>query len=188
MASIYDNFGNAFQQYRNKQRLAGGVIDPGVVGALAEADLNARYSDQRSRRSQDLQQQAIDNSYNLGLQNLELNRDKLAADKSSNLMQSLFSLPMYAGSIYGMGKEAGLWGTKEQDPLAAAQTNLINAWANKMSSSSPSLYDYGTGVSSGYGDLFDAMFDFGGSSPSIDTYGTSGWGEDWMDSLLDWSF
>jgi len=214
MASIYDtNFQDLYQKYRNKQRLAGGQIDPGVVGSLAEADLNARYADQKSRRAQDLQQQSINNSYDIAnrtlTQNSALANKQLSAQKSSDNISNLASILPYVGSLYRTGQEAGLWGAKQPTAQEQAQTNLYNAMADRLAGGRNQNY---TAVPNGYFDagadaatsgLSDMLFngDYYNYTP-VDTGMPSMLSElipadsmqytpvdtSWMDSLMDFIF
>jgi hypothetical protein len=200
MASIYD-FGSNFQKYRNKQRLAGGTVDPAVVGSLAEADLNARYADQRSRRSQEIQQDSINKNYELAKNNQAINtylaNRQREDQKQAGLYSALASLPTIALTGYKMGKEAGLWGENKPSALEEAQTNYLNYL---MGQNRPSLYDYSpNSVNVSY------PSDFGGysynPSPTVDSLGNdismalgdqvgdaSQSDMSWLDIFKDWFF
>ena len=116
--SIYDtNFLDNYTAYRNKQRLAGGQIDPRMVGALAEADLSARYSNQDKKKALSLQEQQMNNqtayqNASLAQQGAQFNKS-VDVSKQNNLMSTLFNAPNYAMSLYKMGTDAGLWGAKQ---------------------------------------------------------------------------
>lgn len=186
MASIYD-FGSNYQKYRNKQRLTGGTVDPAVVGSLAEADLNARYADQRSRRSQDIEQDSINKNYELAKTNQVINtylaNRQRGVQKQAGLYSALTSLPTIALTGYKMGKEAGLWGENKPSALEEAQTNYLNYL---MGQNRPSLYDFN-------------FVDSGSTSPSIPNIveypqnyvepSPTGYGEgdlDWLNFFTGW--
>lgn len=120
MASIYD-FDNSYQKYRNRQRLTGGQIDPNVVGALAEADLNARYANNKSQRALDIQQQSVNNAKTANDQQMTLANRQLAAQKASSNISNLASIPGYGLALYKVGQDAGLWGQK-QPAISATPT------------------------------------------------------------------
>jgi hypothetical protein len=169
MASIYDsNFDNNYQTYRNKQRLAGGQIDPRAIGAIAEADISARYADQRSRRSQDLQQQSIDNSYELGKANLAqqgVQSDRAYAmakaqdktQKQSAMIGNLTSMPGLALAGYKTGQDAGLWGKQTPSELQQEQAAYLRRLNNPQGVQAMSLADYGSYA----GDLAGTFMDSG---------------------------
>lgn len=167
MASIYDNnFMELFQKYRNKQRLTGRQLDPNVVGSLAEADLNARYTDQRSRKAQDIQQDAIDKNYDIYLKRLD--QEKLLADqaakaqKKAGLYIARGSSPVAGITAYKLGKELGWWGKgKEKDvntPISLYSDNIQwggptgnysgDAWGDPFTTSSGGSTSVNTGNSS----------------------------------------
>jgi hypothetical protein len=169
--SIYDGeFLNNFQSYRNKQRLAGGQIDPRVVGSLAEADLNSRYADQRSRRSQDLQEKSINNQYALGqaglaqsaansAQNYDFLRKQLSAQKSSagiGNMGSIANILLQGGALTN---KMGLWGGDTATP-------------SSYPSSTPSLYNSASGNEFGTdGDWFSGPDTY--DTPNMDSYAST---------------
>lgn len=186
MASIYDNFDSAYQKYRNRQRLTGGQIDPGVVGAMVEGDLNARYTDLKSRRAQDLQQQqinnqgrAVDNSYNLGMLNYGLAQDKANAEQKSSTIGSYMNIPSLMMSGYKMGQEAGLWGTKPESDM----TKWINYLKEKNAPSSPSVGNTGyIGDVGNVADVATNFSDIGDYASEIPNYLTD-YDNSWMDTL-----
>lgn len=146
MASIYDNFDSAYQKYRNRQRLTGGTVDPSVVGALAEADLNARYNNLNTKRAQEIQQDSINKNYEIAKSNQAMNtylaKKQMDAQKTSGLYGALASLPTIALTGYKLGQEAGLWGEKKPSALEEAQTNILNSILGQMGNNQPSLFDY----------------------------------------------
>jgi len=185
MASIYDtNFQDLYQKYRNKQRLAGGQIDPGVVGALAEADLNARYTDQKSRRAQDLQEKAINNSYDIAnrqmANSMALADRQTKAQKQAGMYSALASLPTLALTGYKLGKESGLWGV---DSIPTSGISLYDF------DSMPS-YDFisPTGLT-GDVDLGNWTTDYSNYDWNALQGGGSG-GEDtsWLQTIMNWIF
>ena len=142
--SIYDgDFLNNFQSYRNKQRLAGGQIDPRVVGSIAEADLNSRYADQKSRRSQDLQEKSINNQYELGklgleqnayntAQNYALNRKLLSAQKSSANVGNMGSIANILMNGAALGNKMGLWGGQANQSTSGGQSPLYSDYTDYL--------------------------------------------------------
>jgi hypothetical protein len=189
--SIYDGeFLNNFQSYRNKQRLAGGQIDPRVVGSLAEADLNSRYADQRSRRSQDLQEKSINNQYALGqaglaqsaansAQNYDFLRKQLSAQKSSagiSNMGSIANILLQGGAL---ANKAGLWGEQpkpSEQELYYKDLRERNATQGMVM---PSLYSPSYAATQGpsadewsYGGGFDGGYD-SYSPPNMDSYASA---------------
>lgn len=163
MASIYD-FDGAFLNYRNKQRLNGGQIDPRVVGALAEADLNARYNDQKSRRALDLQEKSINNSYDLASKNLAQNASQFAqnmrAQKSTGGTNALLAAAGLIPSIAGAGKSLGLWGQEAPDPLRESMTKYYTMLANQ-NQPQPTQTNYTQVPNNYYGDIADTISNIG---------------------------
>jgi hypothetical protein len=162
--SIYDGeFLNNFKSYRNKQRLVGGQIDPRVVGSLAEADLNSRYADQRSRRSLDLQEKSINNRYELGqtglAQSAAMNNRILDAQKKSagiSNMGSIANILLQGGAL---DNKMGLWGGDTATP-------------SSYPSSTPSLYNSASGNEFGTdGDWFSGPDTY--DTPNMDSYASS---------------
>jgi hypothetical protein len=186
--SIYDGeFLNNFQSYRNKQRLAGGQIDPRAVGALAEADLNALYSDQRSRRSQDLQERSINNQYELGKAGLaqsgSINNRILDAQKRSAEKGNMGSIANILMEGLRTGNKMGLYGPQpKQSEMELYYKDLREQNASR-GTSMPSLYSQeAPQVGSNNYNYDAALWDYNNSSvPSVDIptdYGTSG-GDYW---------
>jgi hypothetical protein len=143
--SIYDgDFLNNFQSYRNKQRLAGGQIDPRVVGSIAEADLSSRYADQRSRRSQDLQEKSINNQYELGqaglAQSSAMNNKILDAQKKSAGISNMGSIANILMQGTALGNKLGLYGPQPKESLTDQwiRRDLEQKYA---STPTPSLYN-----------------------------------------------
>jgi hypothetical protein len=193
--SIYDtDFNNNFQSYRNKQRLMGGQIDPRAVGALAEADLNARYSDQRSRRSQDLQERSINNQYALGQAGLAqsgaMNNRILDAQKQSAGIGNMGSIANILMSGVGLGNKMGLWGAQpKESSMDLYYRDLLNE--RQASRSASSLYDgadYGVGgdwfpgPASSVADYVPEYYSGAGSGGDVD----AGYWEEMANELVDW--
>jgi len=201
MASIYDNFDSAYQKYRNRQRLTGGTVDPSVVGALAEADLNARYNNLNTKRAQEIQQDSINKNYEIAKSNQALNtylsKKQMDAQKTSGLYGALASLPTIALTGYKLGQEAGLWGEKKPSALEEAQTNILNSILGQMGNNQPSLYspefynwqnmmtyDYPSGITGG--GIYDSLGNDISMSLGDQVGDVSGSDNSWMNDLLKW--
>jgi hypothetical protein len=193
--SIYDNFGDNLGTYKRKQRLAGGQIDPRVVGSLAEADLNARYADQKSRRSLDLQERSINNQYALGQAGLAqsgaMNNRILDAQKQSAGIGNMGSIANILMSGVGLGNKMGLWGAQpKESSMELYYKNLLNE--RQASQSVPSLYDsadYGTGgdwfagpASPAVADYVPEYYSGAGSGGDVD----SGYWDEMANEFADW--
>jgi hypothetical protein len=194
--SIYDNFGDNLGTYKRKQRLSGGQIDPRVVGSLAEADLNSRYADQRSRRSQDLQERSINNQYALGqagiaqsqaslAQSQAMNDKILKAQEQSAGIGNMGSIANILMSGVGLGNKMGLWGAQpKESSMEMYYKNLLNERQGSQGASMPSLYDdVGTG-----GDWFAGPASSMATDYAPTDYGTSGgdYWEEMANEFADW--
>jgi len=164
MGSMYDtNFLNNLLAYRNKKRLAGGIEDPRMIGAMLDADLSARYSNENARKTvanqtKSLENQAASianqgtayqNQYNLGLQQLRNQANAQKATSQGNLIGGLAMLPQYGKSIYDM------FTTKpktSQDNLADAITKMLSSNNGGTSVPTTDTTDYSSWIGAGQGD------------------------------------
>ena len=149
--SIYDigYFPKNYLNYLSQRRLGTGMpIRPEDVQAIAEADLNARYADIAKRRALDIQEKGMENTYNLGLQNVaaENARTKMYGniankEQQTGLISNLMQLPMSGIIGYKIGKDMGWWGrtTKPQTPIPP--TGNISGPIEGMAYEAPPMYE-----------------------------------------------
>lgn len=201
--TLYDiNFNRIAQllnQYANKRRLAGGVVDPNTVNSIVEGELSARYSDQRSRRAQDIQQDSINKNYELGVKGLEQNKalanQQLKAQKQGGLYQALGALPTGIMAGYKLGNEMGWWGEKPVNYQneyykrlidgmnntggGGIGTNLYDSIYDSINTSYPSDFSgYNAFTDSGGNDISMALGDQVGDASNTDM--------SWFDWLKNW--
>jgi hypothetical protein len=206
MGSIYDsNFLDNYNAYKNKQSLTGGMVDPRVVGSLAQGDLEARYANVDKKKSlalqergmnlneQQLAQQTLNSNrnYDLSLQGLR-NSERSAKDqKQQGMISGLMQLPMMGLTGYNIGKQMGLWGEPSKNELAdlalkKAQTDAYNRWGmdsnnkyqgmNFYPSNDSTKFDY-TSLGDA-GNSFASDWDFSsGISSDIPWWENVGWME-----------
>lgn len=115
MATVYDTmfYPKSYLSILNQRRLTTNTrYSPDELNAIYGADISSRRATALKEQELAIQQQrnADEAAYRRGV--LESTDKQLRAQKQSGIISGIVSLPAYGTSIYNMGKEVGLWGTK----------------------------------------------------------------------------